>query len=134
MESGTVHPCRTLQLKGLATERQSFDRQACRQVDILGSTALGFIVHHCTPEEPYGEQSPRHMLVNVYHQVWSTWGRLRAQHRCPEASWSSFDARDRGSSSQPNYVLRIGPTFRAGRHLAGGRVVGKLRSHTIGSR
>lgn len=33
----------------------------------------------------YKEKSPRAMLLAAYRQVWSTWGRLREQHHCPEA-------------------------------------------------
>jgi hypothetical protein len=32
----------------------------------------------------YKDRNPRAMLVRAYRQVWSTWGRLRQQHHCPE--------------------------------------------------
>jgi hypothetical protein len=52
-------------------------------LDIGGQTA--FYV-----EAKQYRDSPRAMLVAAYRQVWSTWGRLREQHHCPEAFIAVF--------------------------------------------
>jgi hypothetical protein len=48
-------------------------------IDIAGRTT--FYVE----AKQYSERNPRSMLLKAYQQVWSTWGRLRAQYTCPEA-------------------------------------------------
>jgi hypothetical protein len=48
-------------------------------VDLGGRTML------YVEAKQYSGKSPRAMLIKAYRQVWSTWGRIRAQHNCEEA-------------------------------------------------